>query len=321
MKTFAAMNTEFLLDGLSEADTATAETMILHGERTFSRFREDSEVSVINRNKGRWTRVSELTFRLLEDAWRAYVVTGGIFNPFLGADLRRAGYDGSFETLSQTMPTRRKEEKDKDCSATPLGCPADQPVLLFDAAAGAVLLAETAELDLGGFAKGWIAQYAAERLLWGGAKAGLIDAGGDIILWGREPRQGVWGVEVSHPLNREDSIADLWLEGMTAMATSNVIKRSWCNPSGRRAHHILDPRTRRPVESDILQATVLTRDLAAAEQYAKSLIILGSAEGIPWLAGQNHAAAYIAVRQDGTILTSDNLSWYCQEWKVYHHAS
>ena len=321
MKTFAAMNTEFLLDGLSEGEAAMAQSMILDAERTFSRFREDSEVSAINRKRGDWTRVSELTFRLLEDAWQAYVATGGIFNPFLGAHLRQAGYDGSFETLSQKGPARRKEEKDKDCSAAPLGCPADQPVLLFDAAAGAVLLAEKAELDLGGFAKGWIAQHTAERLLWSGTKAGLIDAGGDIILWGSEPRQGVWGVEVSHPLNPDDGIADLWLEGMTAMATSNVIKRSWVGSSGRRAHHILDPRTRRPVESDILQATVLTRDLAAAEQYAKSLIILGSAEGIPWLAGQNQAAAYIAVRQDGTILTSDNLSWYCKEWKVYDNAS
>ena len=320
MKTFAAMNTEFLLDGLSEAEAAMAQTMILDAERTFSRFREDSEVSAINRKRGNWTRVSELTFRLLEDAWQAYIATGGIFNPFLGTHLRQAGYDGSFETLSQTVPARRTEEG-IDRSVAPLGCPADEPLLLFDAVNGAVLLAETSELDLGGFAKGWIAQYAAERLLWSGTQAGLIDAGGDIILWGHEPRQGVWGVEVSHPLNREDGIADLWLEGLTAMATSNIIKRSWVGPSGQRAHHILDPRTRRPVESDILQATVLTRDLAAAEQYAKSLIILGSAEGIPWLAGRNQAAAYIAVRQDGNILTSDNLSWYCKEWKVYHHAS
>lgn len=323
MNTFTTMNTQFLLDGLSEADCSTIKKLMFHAEATFSRFREDSEVSLINRNKGQWVKVSPLTFRLLEDAYLAFQGTEGIFNPFLGTHIQRIGYKCAFDLLPQEPSSHIGSRADvmqiPDVSAFLLSdCGS---YLQFDQVELKVCLSPFADLDLGGIAKGWIAQYAAEQFIIRGVPCGLIDAGGDVILWGKEPRQQLWGVEVAHPFYQDQCIADLWLEGMTAMATSNIIKRSWLSPSGEKVHHILDPRTGMPANSDLIQVTVLTRDLTTSEQYAKCLLILVSEVGFSWLSKHAPAAAYIAVRNDGKILYSANLDWYCTEWEVNHHGT
>ena len=318
MTSFTAMNTSFLLAGLSDTDSESVKKLIVQAEQAFSRFREDSEVSIINRNKGHWVQVSPLAYRLLEDVWQAYQHTTGIFNPFLRSTLEQLGYNQSFELLPQNFPSDKVEQSRYSIPSVITGKECT-PYLEFDEKKSSVRLGSGAELDLGGIAKGWIAQYAAEQCIVRGTGHGLIDAGGDIVLWGKEPQQEVWGVEVAHPLQADGVIADLWLEGLTAMATSNIIKRSWSGPSGKRAHHIIDPRTGQPAESDLVQATVLTRDVTLSEQYAKGLLVLGSEEGIPWLADHCPAAAYIALRTDGTIVTGGNLDLYCTEWEVFHH--
>lgn len=318
MTNFTAMNTSFLLAGLSDANTARVRKLIDQAENACSRFLADSEVSLVNRNKGHWVPVIPLTYRLLEDAWQAYQHTASIFNPFLGNTLSQFGYNRSFELLPQDFSTAGDEDERYNFS-TELTKNECRPYLKLDQKTSSVYLDSEAELDLGGIAKGWIAQYAAEQCMLHGAEHGLIDAGGDIVLWGKEPDQQVWGVEVAHPLQADGQIADLWIEGLTAIATSNIIKRSWVSPAGKRVHHVIDPRTGHPVQSDLIQATVLTRDLTLAEQYAKVLLVLGSQAGIAWLTHHCPAAACIVVRVDGTIVTNGNLDLYCTEWEVFHH--
>ena len=319
MKNFTAMNTSFLLAGLNDANTVRVKELIDQAENTCSRFLADSEVSVVNTNKGLWVPVSPLTYRLLADAWQAYQHTASIFNPFLGSTLEQFGYNRSFELLPQDLSAAGVE--DKHCNfSTEINRSECKPYLTFDPKTSSVRLDSEAELDLGGIAKGWIAQYAAEQCMLHGVDHGLIDAGGDIVLWGKEPDQQAWGVEVAHPLQADRQIADLWIEGLTAIATSNIIKRSWVGPAGKRVHHIIDPRTGHPVQSDLIQATVLTRDLTLSEQYTKVLLVLGAQAGIAWLTDHCPAAACIVVQTGGTIATSGNLDLYCTEWEVFHHA-
>ncbi|MBP2666717.1 MAG: hypothetical protein H6Q76_1697, partial [Firmicutes bacterium] len=191
-----------------------------------------------------------------------------------------------------------------------------QPPLEMDSHKQQVRLSPFAAIDVGGIAKGWTAQRAADGLMAAGIRGGLIDAGGDVVLWGKEPAQGVWGIGVADPLGSGEDIAEFWVEGLTAIATSSVVKRRWQNPGQDPAHHILDPRTGVSAASDLLQATVVARDLSIAEQYAKCLLVLGSAAGVPWLAQRRPDLAFVVVRVDGTIVHSDNLKVYAQEWKV-----
>lgn len=318
MYEFKAMNTSFLVDGLAKADCEQTERLVRDAEAAFSRFLPASLITYLNGRRGEWVEVDPLTMKLLTDAVLAYQQTDGLFNPFLGSTLQRLGYDQSFETLQPpgSPPNPGCEQPDQH-SISPGETPASY--LDFDPNNHQVRLSAAVQLDLGGIAKGWIAQYAADQFLLNGVSHGLIDAGGDIVLWGQEPVQQLWGVGVAHPFETRKVIADLWLEGLAAIATSSVMKRRWQRAACQTAHHIIDPRTQAPSQSDIIQATILARDLTTAEQFAKCLIILGSTAGLPWLQKKRPDLGYIAVRKDGAVITSSNLDKYCTELEVHAH--
>ena len=321
---FKAMNTDFLIDGLPEEAANSVQELVRQAESSFSRFAPDSEISRINQSAGEWTSVSPLTYDLLRDAVNAFQATEGLFNPFMGRELAALGYDRSFETLpAAPRPTFGRQETairsiwTGAVDATEFSC--WQTPLDMDSKKQQVRLSPFAAIDVGGIAKGWTAQRAADGLMATGIRSGLIDAGGDVVLWGKEPAQGVWGIGVADPLGSGEDIAEFWIEGLSAIATSSVVKRRWRNPGQAPAHHIVDPRTGVSASSDLLQATVMARDLSISEQYAKCLLVLGSAEGIPWLEERRPDLAFVVVRVDGTIMHSDNLKEYAQEWKVSPH--
>lgn len=324
---FRAMNTDFLVAGLSAGEAAEVKALVEQAERTFSRFSPESEISGLNRTTGDWTAVSSLTYDLLAEAIEAYQATEGLFDPFLADTMRKIGYDRSFETLMPPTAMPGLVAKDTGSMLSDPAAEKNEGVLQstrtapleMDFRRQCVKLAKESAIDVGGIAKGWIAQQAANRLLARGVGQGLVDAGGDVVLWGKEPEQGSWGVGIGHPLGKEEDLADLWLEGLAAIATSSIVKRRWQREGQIEAHHILDPRTGNPARSDLLQATVIARDLVAAEQYAKCLIILGSEEGRRWMSRKRPDLGYIMVRRDGAVLHSDNLDLFTKDWRVDSH--
>ena len=318
---FRAMNTDFLVAGLSGDEAAAVRRQVTAAETAFSRFLPESELSRINEAGGEWVEISNLTFDLLAVALQTYRETDGVFDPFLGVELLQAGYDRSFELLEPVLPKRKisqPRQTDADDWAAKASVRNPAPLELAEQNSR-VRLASGFALDLGGIAKGWTAQRAANGLLAAGSPGGLIDAGGDVVLWGREPEQGLWGVGVGHPQGKEQDVADFWLEGLTAMATSSVVKRCWQKPGQEAAHHIIDPHTGRSADTDFLQATVLARDLTEAEGYAKCLIVLGSQAGSAWIVDRRPDLAWLGVRRDGRVLHSDNLQRYAKEWEVRPH--
>ena len=316
MITFEAMNTHFLLAGLSPAEETQIESLVQSAQTMLSRFEPGSELTRINKLGGQWVPATPLVFQLLKDATAAYRETDGLFNPFMGEILKELGYDKSFEQLPRPSEKRKHITSvfsTSSLSNSQLRLPS---YLDFDERDSQVCLSPNVTLDLGGIAKGWIAQYAYNQLQLSGTTAGLIDAGGDIILWGQHPEQTLWGVGVAHPFDDNKDIADLWCKETTAIATSSVVKRRWQSTSNDNLHHIIDPRTQAPASSDFVQVTILARDLTFAEQYAKCLLILGSKDGLTWLQKKRSDLGYIAVCNDGCVIASNNLHEYCTELEV-----
>lgn len=317
---FRAMNTDFLLSGLPTGVAAEVQHRIIEAERKFSRFLADSEISRINETPDEWVPVSPLAYELLTDALAAFQVTEGLFNPFMGLTLRTWGYDRSFELLRErrARPEFRRESPMRVISRATHSMSAP---LAMNPQQLAVRLDKGVSIDVGGIAKGWVAQREANGLIARGIPSGLIDAGGDVVVWGQEPEQGLWGIGVANPMPSVEDVANLWLEGLTAMATSSIVKRSWQTLETGAVHHILDPRTGAPAVTDFLQVTVIGRNLSVAEQYAKCLIVLGSSVGIPWLEKRQPELAYIGVCRDGSVYVSANLDRYAQEWEVKNHVN
>ncbi len=156
--------------------------------------------------------------------------------------------------------------------------------------------------DLGGVAKGWLADRALGLLeCWPGA---VVDADGDLALHAAPGR--FWEVAVDDPRRPDTSLALLRL-GATAgvparwgVATSGTsIHRGTVD--GRATHHLIDPRTGRPAETDVVQATVVAGTALRAEALAKAAVIAGSVEGFALL-DRSAVAGAILLTDRGDVL-------------------
>ncbi|SFG28933.1 FAD:protein FMN transferase [Sporolactobacillus nakayamae] len=294
------MNTNISISGLNAPDASRVFKWMSSLEHQFSRFLPCSELSHVNRSVGNITHVSRQFAELLYEALRFYQETDGIFNPFLGNIMRKIGYDRSFEQMDKRNAHRE-----------PLPLTADQTTFTFDLEQCSITLPCGSALDFGGIAKGWAVQKAAVNLIGQGRPYGLINAGGDLMCWNGATPTEPWVINVTHPYSDDQTIGKLiFHSGQWGAATSSKIKRSWSD--GRhRFHHLIDPRTALPSESDIIQATVIGPALLPCEIYAKCLMIMGSREGSKWLEARHPDLAYLFIDKDGHVIVSSNLKNLC----------
>jgi FAD:protein FMN transferase len=139
--------------------------------------------------------------------------------------------------------------------------------------------------DLGGVAKGWIADRALEMLAsWPSA---VVDADGDLAI--RCAPGKVWVVGVDDPRTPDANLAVLHLGAPAGgaatrwgVATSGTSIHRWIVGDSV-THHLIDPRTGRPAQTDVVQATVVAGSALWAEALAKAAIIAGSQQGLALL--------------------------------------
>ena len=258
-------------------------------EQRMSRFRPNSELSWLNAQAGNWAELSPLLWNVLIEALDLAAATSGLFDPTLHNAMLAAGYDQSFDKLSEGRNQR-------------LALPSSGGrwhEIMVDPTQRAVYLPESVQIDLGGIGKGFTARTVVGWLSeWG---ACLIDAGGDLTAGAAPSNAPGWPVGVSAPWERgqveETNLMRLWLADAT-LATSGIDYRKW-QSSGRQVHHIIDPRTGVSAETDLLTCSVFSADACHAEAWATVTLIAGSDSGYSLLTERNIAAALID--QNGNI--------------------
>ena len=238
-------------------------------EGRWSRFIPASEVSVLNHRAGLWTEVSPETVALVERALVARERTDGLFDPTRLADVVRAGYASSFGEPGFGNPP-------SDAEAEAVRGAGEVEV---DRIGGRVRVAEGAGFDPGGIGKGFAADLVAAEVMDEGAGGVCVNVGGDLRVRGRGPDGGDWAVGIDDPRDDDRSAADgapLMVLSLAdgAVATSSRCRRRWTRPDGSPAHHLIDPRTGDPAETEVLAATVVAADGWQAEALAKTAFLL-----------------------------------------------
>ncbi|MCA9946200.1 MAG: FAD:protein FMN transferase [Anaerolineales bacterium] len=279
---------------------AQAEALFVRNERALSRFRPDSELMQLNARSGQWVTVSDLLWREVALAVEMARQTDGRFDPTLLKALVQAGYDCSFEQVRSGDHFSWWE------SEKLYGRWAD---VALDETRQAVRLPAGVALDLGGIAKGDTAQQARNLLQLVGPC--LVDAGGDLVAGAAPLGQLGWPVALSQPGADDfgqDDLATFWLAN-GALATSGIDYRRWLQ-NGRLAHHLIDPRTGQSASTDLLTATVLAHDAAAAEAWATATLIAGADVGMALLLDRGLAG--LVVVGDGRILATPQMDQLLQ---------
>jgi thiamine biosynthesis lipoprotein len=236
-------------------------------EAVLSRFRPDSELSALNRDRRPAVPASPLMQRAVAAARWAAERSGGLVDATLLGELERAGYEASWDAA-------RRADLDEALAAAPPRRPAgragwrlEERLGLDDL--GRVIRAPGVRLDPGGLAKGMAADLAAGSLPAGVRYA--ISCGGDLALGGGEP----WEIAV-RSARTDDEVHRLRVRA-GGVATSGIGARIW-RRDGSYAHHVLDPATGRPAWTGLVAVTAVAESALAAEVLAKTALLSGPAE-------------------------------------------
>jgi thiamine biosynthesis lipoprotein len=231
------------------------ESVFIREEDRFSRFKDTSELTRCNRRSGSWVEVSPRFEELVRLAVGHAETTGGLFDPTVLDAVIAAGYDRDFDEV--LAGARGALNPSRACGRW----------TQVEISNGAIRLPEGVGLDLGGIAKGFTADLAAEAATASGLPWALVSAGGDLRLFGDAPPIEV---AIEDPADRHSSQGTVTLrEG--AIATSSVMARAW----GDGLHHVIDPRTGAPSSTGAIQATVCAPTCAEAEVLATWALLTG----------------------------------------------
>jgi FAD:protein FMN transferase len=281
---FPAMGTEVhVLLPVDRGDAITpVRELFADWEARLSRFLPGSELSRLNERAGEPVVVSRLLFAVVDASVQAARATEGAFDPTLLHELVRIGYDQPFATMPYTT--------------SPVTQPARQGgawrQIMLDAGSRTIALPAGCALDLGGIAKGMAVDAAIELLSGQGVLATLVSAGGDLRVRGLPPGARAWAVLVGDELG--DQVVPL-VRG--ALATSGVARRSWRQGEIPR-HHLVDPHTGEPAESNLREVTVAASSCKEAEVGATATFVLGPDLGESFL--RRHRLAGRLTRDDRT---------------------
>jgi thiamine biosynthesis lipoprotein len=171
--------------------------------------------------------------------------------------------------------------------------------IMLDGSSKTVTLPPGMSLDFGGIAKGWCAHEAVNRLQ--GQGPALVNAGGDIAISGPRADGSEWQVGIADPFRPGEEIATLYLHAC-GVATSGKDRRRW-RRNGIFQHHIIDPLTGQPAQTDLLTVTVIAPNVMEAEAAAKATFILGSRAGMEWIEVHPDLAA-LFILDNGQMLYS-----------------
>ncbi len=247
---------------ISEAFSAIAEV-----DRLMSNYRDDSELAGVNANAAAApVTVSGPLFSVLSAAQQVSDRSGGAFDITVGPVVKLWG----FHDKKPHVPT-----------AAEIG--AVKPLvnyrnLLLDNAAHTIRFARPGvEIDLGGIAKGFAVELAANVLERHGL-AGFIDAGGNQYMLGLPPGKSSWTVGVRDPDRPDGLIGEIDSPG-GSVSTSAGYATFLVGPDGKRYGHIMDPRTLHPTDA-CLSVTTISPDGTLADAVSTAAFVMGPERGL-----------------------------------------
>lgn len=267
---------------LAPARAALAE-VIAAADRSYSRFRADSELAHVNAAKGRALEVSDLFGQAVEAGLRGARLTSGLVDPTVGRLLRLAGYDADFRQVAQRRSTAQ---------AT-IESVAGWLVIEWDAQHRRIRVPPGVELDFGATGKALLVDLGVRAALAALPSGGgvLASVGGDLAVAGVCPAAG-WRVRMA-----EDSRApwtgagEVAVVSEGAIATSSTTIRRW-RAGHATVHHLIDPRTSRPANGRWRTVSVAAATCVDANICSTAAILLG-AEAPEWLAEQGVPARLV----------------------------
>lgn len=256
-------------------------------EGLFSKSIPTSDVSRLNAAGGEAVRVDGETAALLQTALQWSERSGGLFDPVIG----------SLTFLWNFGEDRGERDLPPEDAIREALAHTGRDKLALDGVM-ARLTDPEARIDLGGIAKGYIADRMKDYLLQNGVESAVISLGGNVLLVGEKPGAQPFRVGLQKPFADGELLAAIEARDCSVV-TSGVYER-WFTHGGKRYHHILDPRTGYSAESGVLGVTVVSQRSVDGDALSTILLLLGEEEGLRFAEGLDGVEACF-VREDMSL--------------------
>lgn len=161
-----------------------------------------------------------------------------------------------------------------------------------------------ARLDLGGIAKGFIADKLKDYLKENNIKSAIINLGGNTLLVGNKEGKD-FSVGVQKPFGKQDELCGIIKTQNKTAVTSGVYQR-YFEQDGRIYHHIIDTKTGYPADNGLYAVTVLTDSSSIADGLSTACLVLGIEKGTEL--AKKYGAELIFVDKDGKLILTDGLN-------------
>ena len=254
--------------------------------------KETSEVSRLNRS-GKAV-LSKITANLVKRSLEIYQKTDGLFDITIYPLMELWG----FPSKNYKVPSDKEiKEKLKDVGSDKI---------IFDEAAGEISFKNRGmEIDFGGIGKGYITDELVKILTEEKVESAIINLGGNVFGFKKKPDGSLWNVAIRDPNEPDKYMAVIKLED-SAVITSGGYER-YFEKDGVTYHHILDPRTGKPSNSNLKSVSIVSKDGTLADALSTSLFIMGEEGAAEYWKKNGNNFDIILMTKDNRLLISNNI--------------
>jgi thiamine biosynthesis lipoprotein len=260
-------------------------------EQRFSRFKKGSELSMINTGLGNVLEISSEMAEVLKKCLELHGATDKYFDPRIFDAIEHAGYVNDFKS---SYPSK---ENVVSGAGLPIENRLEDDVCL-DYPRRTVLLKR--KVDTSGIVKGYAIDQAADILKKNKIESFLVDAGGDMYVYGDHGGKDYWSIGIE---GVPDDKIILKIKN-AGLATSGITRRRWMIGSENR-HHIINPKKPSSFSTELKTVTVISEQTAMADGLAKSLFLMGKVNGLMFANEYNLKAVFLDYK--GNIYVSEKI--------------
>jgi thiamine biosynthesis lipoprotein len=239
-------------------------------ENLISDWKSDSQVSEVNQNAGiKPIKVDREVFELTKKAIHFSEITSGAFDVSFAAMDRIWKFDGSMTNMPSDEAIKKSVEK------------VGYKNIILDSIQSTIFLKlKGMKIGFGALGEGYAADKSRDLMLSKGITAGIVNASGDMIAWGKEPDGTPWNIGITNPFDTEKLISIVPINNGAVTTSGSYEKFVVFN--GKRYSHIINPATGYP-STGLCSVTVFGPSAEMANGFSTSLMVLGKKEGLKLL--------------------------------------
>ncbi|MES2240036.1 MAG: FAD:protein FMN transferase [Bacteroidota bacterium] len=261
-------------------------------ENLISDWKPTSQVSQVNQNAGiRPVKVDREVFELTKRALHFSEITNGAFDISFAAMDRIWKFDGSMTEMPSAEAIKKSVEK------------VGYKNIILDSVNSTIFLKiKGMKIGFGALGEGYATNKCQEMMIAKGILSGIINASGDMSVWGTQPKGKHWNIGITNPFHPDRILKTIPLS-QGAVTTSGSYEK-FVVFDGKRYSHIINPATGYPA-TGLCSVSVFGPNAEMANGFSTSAMVLGRKEAIK-LFNQFPDYRFIMITDSGKMIKSKN---------------